>query len=679
MKFSPAILAALLLGAPVVTRAQDPSPPEAPEIPASSVERTPLSIGLMGGYDFDMLFGEVDLASDRELGDDNCGILETGTGSGVPLGIFAEYLLPSGYTLGARFLSSPVSGSLVAPAPGASNYRRNDGSLVEVRSDNRMELKIPLYQLELYGSFQPFDFPLSITAGPRISIAGGATYLLKEELTTPEDLMFRDGRRYREISAGDPGASLLFGVTASARYPVRLSRTIDMLPELAVGTTINSVTKYGTVRLATARLALGLRYTFPTPGAEPPPPVIVEAEPPPVETPAAPPVASITAVGLDRNGAPRPTVLVEVQEKVTAHDVPILPYIFFDENSSQIPARYLNGTSGETSEAIAIYRDLLDIVGQRLRSNPGEKIILRGATSGSSEEAGNRDLGPARARAIRDHLVSSWRIDSSRIAVEGRLVPERPSRSADSNGRQENRRVEIVASEMILAPVTIADTARTITSPGVRFNTQVVAEAGLEAWQIEAMLRNRPMRRLHGESVPGPMIDDQFTPSELAEIVNGRGAAIRGEGEISYILTARDKSGTRVSTDRQTIGVDLQRSTETTLPVGSTDAPAAIALFDYNSAELRPATRNMLAQLRSRLPAGASLALVGFADETGDAEYNRKLSLNRARAVAAALAGIQTELVGAGESELPYDNNAPEGRFYSRSVRIRILTAPSLP
>ncbi len=74
---------------------------------------------------------------------------------------------------------------------------------------------------------------------------------------------------------------------------------------------------------------------------------------------------------------------------------------------------------------------------------------------------------------------------------------------------------------------------------------------------------------------------------------------------------------------------------------------------------------------------GPLLAITGYADETGDVEYNRRLSLARARAVAAELSSFSPVINGAGEDTILYPNDTPEGRFYSRSVRITVLPAIS--
>ena len=59
---------------------------------------------------------------------------------------------------------------------------------------------------------------------------------------------------------------------------------------------------------------------------------------------------------------------------------------------------------------------------------------------------------------------------------------------------------------------------------------------------------------------------------------------------------------------------------------------------------------------------------------TGDANYNKKLSLDRADATKKAL-GINNAITnGIGNEELLYNNDLPEGRFYCRTVNIIVKT-----
>lgn len=109
----------------------------------------------------------------------------------------------------------------------------------------------------------------------------------------------------------------------------------------------------------------------------------------------------------------------------------------------------------------------------------------------------------------------------------------------------------------------------------------------------------------------------------------------------------------------------------------------AQALFAFDSADLAPAARQILADLAGRLNEARVLGeinVVGHTDSIGGEPYNQRLSLRRARAVAEFLAagGLPAERLrvqGRGESEPVASNATPEGRQRNRRVVVQALTA----
>jgi OOP family OmpA-OmpF porin len=120
------------------------------------------------------------------------------------------------------------------------------------------------------------------------------------------------------------------------------------------------------------------------------------------------------------------------------------------------------------------------------------------------------------------------------------------------------------------------------------------------------------------------------------------------------------------------VKIDRQAS-ETLIGADSTLVYGGSIVFDFNSAQLRSDAHSLLTRLKDRIPAHTKLAVTGYADETGDPEYNKRLSLARARAVAGELDGFPTVVAGVGGDTTLYPNDTPEGRFYSRSVLVMVL------
>ena len=103
-------------------------------------------------------------------------------------------------------------------------------------------------------------------------------------------------------------------------------------------------------------------------------------------------------------------------------------------------------------------------------------------------------------------------------------------------------------------------------------------------------------------------------------------------------------------------------------------------LFDFDSAELSDTAKKKIKDLVEDLPADSEITVGGHTDSNGEDDYNKKLSEDRAKAVAEVLTSENSDLEvtakGFGESE-PVESNEkngkddPEGRAKNRRVEIR--------
>jgi len=102
--------------------------------------------------------------------------------------------------------------------------------------------------------------------------------------------------------------------------------------------------------------------------------------------------------------------------------------------------------------------------------------------------------------------------------------------------------------------------------------------------------------------------------------------------------------------------------------------------FDFDRAEIRPASRPILDQAAQRLRqcGDERLQVEGHTDSIGADAYNQDLSERRARAVRDYLVskgvnGGRISAAGFGESRPISTNDTPEGRFLNRRVEVRFL------
>lgn len=108
-------------------------------------------------------------------------------------------------------------------------------------------------------------------------------------------------------------------------------------------------------------------------------------------------------------------------------------------------------------------------------------------------------------------------------------------------------------------------------------------------------------------------------------------------------------------------------------------------LFDFDSARLRPGAKEAIEDLASVLKEYEETTIIfaGHTDSIGSAEYNQKLSLQRAKSVAlyTAKQGVEAtrfQIVGYGETQPVADNSTEYGRQQNRRVEIAIIANEEL-
>lgn len=103
--------------------------------------------------------------------------------------------------------------------------------------------------------------------------------------------------------------------------------------------------------------------------------------------------------------------------------------IYFDVNSATIRSE-----SAPTLEEI----------GGMLQDHPDLRIAIEGHTDSDGDDASNLDLSARRAASVKDYLIANYGIDASRLESLG-LGETMPVAGNDTpEGRQQNRRVELV-------------------------------------------------------------------------------------------------------------------------------------------------------------------------------------------------------------------------------------------
>jgi len=155
------------------------------------------------------------------------------------------------------------------------------------------------------------------------------------------------------------------------------------------------------------------------------------------------------------------------------------------------------------------------------------------------------------------------------------------------------------------------------------------------------------------------------------------GAAVGGTAG-ALIGRYMDKQAEEIQQDME--GVEVERVGEGILLTFDSGL-----LFDYNSADLKPATRANLDELSATLTKyeDTEILVEGHTDSKGSDEYNQKLSDERAGSVANYIAqhGVDPGrliIKGYGESQPVADNETDAGRAENRRVEVAIFANKKL-
>lgn len=122
-------------------------------------------------------------------------------------------------------------------------------------------------------------------------------------------------------------------------------------------------------------------------------------------------------------------IAVNLQEAIDRDGKAAIYGILFDVGKSDIKP--------ESAEALKQITDYLN-------ANPTIKVIVVGHTDNTGDYSNNKILSKARAESIKNYLINTNKISSSRLVTEGVGQSCPVSTNTTEDGRRLNRRVEVV-------------------------------------------------------------------------------------------------------------------------------------------------------------------------------------------------------------------------------------------
>lgn len=387
------------------------------------------------------------------------------------------------------------------------------------------------------------------------------------------------------------------------------------------------------------------------------------------------PALSIQGINADGTRVDNPQILIEEIE--SSELFPLLPYIFFNQNSANLDDSGLKQIEPDQTEdfsdknlerdILGIYNQLLNIVGRRLQENKTATLDITGTNNGIDEEKGNKALSRKRAEAVKNYLVNTWGIEESRLTVGARNLPRFAANNDRPEGRVENRRVELYSSNReILKPIEIKDIEKNITPPQVEIIPTVTSDVPIKNWEYTITQGSDIIRTIPGKgNVEKQVWDIGIAPIPLTET------------NLEVKLKVTDEVGTEAEIE-ESINIEQLTIREKRYEMKDDHRieKFSLILFDYDKAILKAQHKTVLNDIKSRIMPNSKVTIAGYADRTGTDEYNKQLAAKRTAVIKQYL-GVGDEqaiIKNFGNEVLLYNNNSPEGRSYCRTVVITIVT-----
>lgn len=630
------------------------------------------------------------------------------------LGGFIRYEVARTVRVGLRGLTSPLHGS----------FETSENILltgqVQGKSNHELDVLITALSVELYADVGIVS-GLRVIGGIGATFMSNATYEQREVLVSPADGTFENDRRVRMES----GTRDLQNLNVPVIYPLiglgwdlPLSRSeaVVLTPEVTFLPGIQDIVKDLNWKVSSLRMAVNIAVAL----NPPVPPIPVEfrneltvdsvlVDVAPEETyrrmagrevvtidtakssslilitrfthrvdtvysPVPPNVtAAIAARAINADGSRSQVFTIGVTTQFVNEALPVLPVVFFEAQSISLSFRYRRESNpdgfryeGLKPRTTDVHRDVLNILGKRLRDNPAPTIRLRG-TADPTTEGASCDMALRRAETVRDYLVNTWKIAPERLQVitgTASCAPANVTRQQSEEGYSENRRVEIETDDLTLLESVGRrrfNEARDVNPPSIEFDPTGTSERWVQSWTLKARSGSDTILE-RAETGKPSIIRLDLTPTQ-ADAFSG---AVEVDFEVEAIRNITANAKASIPVKRDTLAVELERLT--------------LTLFDVSSDKITSIAERNITRFVDAIPAGSSVIVRGYADMLGNAEFNRKISARRAQAVCDVLRRRITRNVDIRCDEVATDRfppgissyDTPEERFLSRTVQIEV-------
>lgn len=668
--------------------------------------------GLLMGYNIHSTNGTL-----RCLGDPSCPTYDQGSGFRFGLMGIAEWM-PTSWGLRAQ-VGFASSSSNMTTIDKQARVKNAQGEVVPLIREHALNANLSAVLMDI--GLQTSFGNTRIYFGPNFGFLINPTWRSSSTIMSPDNVTFQSGKTDTMfVDEEIPNVnSVQFGVHLGIGHHIPINTSIMLVPELSASIPFNAIRSASDWTQTSIMLGVSLRWgsgavkeemtntieltdTIEVQSNERIGTVFIEGmnsiskemqeyETHKVITQTIRSTDTIK-IGLPPKQAPKPIIQaysaqdiqqgklekIFVSGQLVTEAFPILPMVFFSEQQANLSANYkqLRTTEGFSSDNLEPlvteqHKDILNIIGERLFRNPNATIQLRGYSDPITEKS-DCELAQQRAETIREYLGSVWNIDKSRMTIDidkRSCMPDNPTMSRNAQGYQENRRIEISSdSKEVLSPVIRTRYVElTEYSPAeIHIGTQGTTGENVISWNASTSYGDSVLHKQDGSSIPD-WITFPLSKYQAGFIQR----SVYPSMNISMIV--QDSDGEMGSAS---IDVPIQKDT-TNLAIQR----LSLMHFPVQKASLDKQGKSAINDFLKDLEDNASISIIGYSDNLGNAQSNLELSKERAETVYRYIQSIKPKaniikVDGVGSSALPpgiKSHDLPESRFLSRTVQIEII------
>lgn len=606
-----------------------------------------------------------------------CGEFNDGDAYGFYTGVSFTYeFIPSFIFADARVLFDSRPADLTANTNDYELYNPNTDTYDKATIKNNFEATLNYFVIDLGVKIKPVSFlPLAFRLGIDYSTASiTKTFKQTRQIIDPSGILI-NSKSIETLSEGDfENVSANQGISGALISDIPLSDIITLSPEISYRFPLSSslIDEDWFATLFRAGASINIRLNPPEPQQEIKIDTIVPVEEEEVIAQKVEPEPIVEEENIIKDLGISD---LSITETVVTQTYPILPYIFFDSASSKLQNKYYykgDTKSFKESElpknSLQIYERLLDIIGSRLQSN-NATLLIKGYTDGQELiNATNRtSLAYERANSIKNYFISKWHITPERLEIETGDIPTLPTSNAYKEGVEENRRVELIPSDInLLKPIIHSKFLEYATN---KKKLDITIDADFDKIKDYSIIVGDGANQVFSETkLESPSNEISIPIND--KLLNSIASSDLENLKVELLVTKKDgkieNKTTKFNVTKEKNNFELGRLN--------------LIVFDFDKSDISEPNKNMIDKfIVNNISDNSETEIIGSTDYLGEQQYNMELSQDRANNVADYIKTLLPEtkfkkVIGIGSSNPKFDNSSPEGRFYCRTVLIEVKT-----